>query len=216
MIFVGEKVVIVPLEKADLPTVWKFREHEPILGFFETHHNFHKEGEKLNVDPYALYLNWTLNQMYGSPNWYWGIYQQSPVKLIGAIWTTEVDDKCAWPTVLMDKEVWGKGYIEDAAEAILGAFLGPSEIEGKPEGGYSRMMVFCHRGNQRAQAYAKGLGFKETGYIPDGNERMDKMILSLTREDWFNRNSKPEEQPAKPKRKRGRPRKKKPEKVEVE
>ena len=214
MIFIGENIVIVPLEKADLPAVWKFREHKPILGYFEAHRQYYKEAEKLNVDPFILYRNWTLSQMYGSENWHWGIYSKSPTKLIGAVWTTEVDDKCAWPTFLMGREVWGKGYTEDVVKTLLGAFLGPSEMDGKPEGGYSIIKVFCHRANRRAQALAKGSGFKETGFIPDGDGSdgpMDQIIFSLTQKEWRNRQPKPE----KPKRKRGRPKKKELETAEV-
>ena len=170
----GERVLLRPLERADIPTLRRWMNDPETTQYLMRVFPLMEKAEEEWVD-----------KLSGSTTDFGlGIVTVSDNKLIGSIGLHGVDWRhrtAVTGTVIGEKECLGKGYGTEAKMLLLDFAFNALDLYAV----LSRVMAH----NERSLAYGKKSGYEEVGRIPkwirrqDG-ERCDEVLLIATQEKW--------------------------------
>ncbi len=171
-LLIGEKVVLRPHTRDDLPLVWKFRTDvevelasggdpprplmfQQIEGEFERQEFIFKEGFAIEAD--GRYIGFC------------GIFGFHPTA-----------HRCELGITIGDKEHWGRGYGRDAVRLLLDYAFRLRNVR--------RVWLTTHAANERALRCYRACGFLEEGRLrqhawSDGGY-VDVITMGILREEW--------------------------------
>lgn len=170
----GTKVLLRPLERADIPTLRRWMNDPEVTQFLVRMFPVMEKEEE----------EWIENKHKNENDVTLGIIETGEKKLIGSIGLHHINwlhRTATTGTVLGEKAYWGKGYGTEAKMLLLDLAFNAFDLCGV----LSR--VIAH--NERSLAYGKRSGYTEIGRLPkwirgqDGN-RYDEVLLAVTQEQW--------------------------------
>ena len=170
----GMRVLLRPLERADIPTLRRWMNDPEITQFLmRVFPLMEKEEEE-----------WIDSKHKSQNDFVLGIVAAKEKKLIGSIGLSGINWQhrtAITGTVLGEKEYWGKGYGTEAKMLLLDFAFNALDLYGV----LSR--VLAH--NERSLAYGKKCGYEEIGRLPNwirrqNGERCDEVLLIVTQEKW--------------------------------
>ncbi|MDB5188218.1 MAG: GCN5-related N-acetyltransferase [Candidatus Kaiserbacteria bacterium] len=170
----GKRVLLRPLERADIPTLRRWMNDPEITQFLMRAFPLMEKEEE----------EWIENKHMNQNDVALGIVTVENKKLIGSIGLHGINWQhrtATTGTVLGEKECWGKGYGTEAKMLLLDFAFNTLDLYGV----VSR--VLSHNG--RSLAYGKKCGYEEVGRLPQwirrqNGERCDEVLLIVTQEKW--------------------------------